>query len=409
MKRIVSLTPSSVARDSRTFKQAASMTRLGYDSHVFEQVPSTVPAEGLPFTLDRGGGDGAAPAPPVVSSPPAPAAQGRVRAVVERVLNVPLTIAHYLAGQRDLARRLPAADLYYLHAYPQFPAVWLAARRRRTPYVYDAHDFYPEFLEGGQPTRLESWLMRRFFLAIESRCCRSAAAVVTVSDGVADLYEGYSGRRPAVVRNCAELRFLEASSGDVREAAGLGPDVFLLVAVGNHKPGTRAIAQAVEALALLPADVHLAFVGAGFEEFAPLARSLGVADRAHFLPPVPAPEVPGFIASADASLILYVPVLEDIQYALPNGLFSSIAAGLPVLYPELVEIGRLAREHDLGLPIAPSRPASIAAGAEALRNGSRLEAFRRNAEQAREVLNWEHEETVLAQIVQSAVAGRLLR
>jgi glycosyltransferase involved in cell wall biosynthesis len=404
MKRIVSLTPSSVERDSRTFKQAASMARFGYASHVVEGRPSGFVGDGLAFTLEPA--EAEPPAAAADAAEPAPAAPvSRGRRAIWRVLSVPLTIANYLAAQRSLARRLPAADLYYLHAYSQFPAVWLAARRNGTPYVYDAHDFYPEFLEGGQPTRFESWLMRRFYLAIESRCARSAAEMVTVSEGVADLYERHCGRRPAVVRNCAELRVADPSRADVRQVAGVPWDAFLLVAAGNHKPGTRAIAQAVESLALMPDDVHLAFVGAGYEEFEPLAASLGVADRAHFVGPVPAPQVPGFIATADASLILYVPVLEDIEYALPNGLFSSIAAGLPLLYPELAEIRRIAREHDLGVPIDPSMPASIAAGVIALTHAQRAAAFRRNAERAREVLNWEHEETVLAELVES-VLGR---
>jgi glycosyltransferase involved in cell wall biosynthesis len=404
MKRIVSLTPSSVERDSRTFRQAASMARFGYASHVIEGRPSQFAGDGLAFTLEPAEGEPraaakAAPAPATT----APVSRGR--RAVGRVFTVPLTIARYLAGQRSLARRLPPADMYYLHAYAQFPAVWLAARRHGAPYVYDAHDFYPEFLEGGQPTRLESWLMRRFYLAIESRCARSATALVTVSEGVADLYERHCGRRPAVVRNCAELRVRDALPGDVRHAASVPEDAFLLLAVGNHKPGTRAIAEAVEALTLLPEHVHLAFVGDGYVEFEPLAASLGVAGRVHFVGPVPAPHVPRFIAAADASLILYVPVLEDIEHALPNGLFSSVAAGLPLLYPELSEIGRIAREHELGVPIDPRVPASIASGAMALTDGQAAASFRRNAERARGVLNWEREETLLADVVAS-VLGR---
>jgi glycosyltransferase involved in cell wall biosynthesis len=206
-----------------------------------------------------------------------------------------------------------------------------------------------------------------------------------------------------VVRNCAELRFSDEPPVDVRTAVGVAPDDFLVVAVGNHKPGTRAISQAVESLTALPENVHLAFVGAGFDEFKQLAQALGLADRAHFVPPVPAPQVPRFIATADASVILYLPVLADIEYALPNGLFSSIAAGLPLLYPELTEIGRLAREYELGIPIDPHRPASIATATMALMDPSRAAELRRNAARAREILNWEHEELVLARVVQSAL------
>ncbi|MEA2493658.1 MAG: hypothetical protein QOJ29_1569 [Thermoleophilaceae bacterium] len=387
------------------------MARFGYASHVIEGIPSALGDNGLPFTLDTAGERSATATPDVPSDHGTASAAGSwlamrgARRAIGRLLSVPLTIGRYLANQRRLGARLPPADLYYLHGYDQFPAVRIAASRYGAPYVYDAHDFYPEFLEGGQPTRLESWLMRRFYLAIESRCARSAAALVTVSDGIADLYEGHCGRRPTVVRNCAELRFLDAPRADVRRVAGAAHDDFLLVAVGNHKPGTRAIRQAVESLTMLPEHVHLAFVGPGYEEFEDLVASLAVADRVHFVGAVPAQHVPRFIATADAALILYLPVMLDIEYALPNGLFSSIAAGLPLLYPELTEIGRLARDHELGTPIDPGDPASIAAGASALMDPQRVAAFRRNAERAREILNWEREETVLAKVVASALPG----
>jgi glycosyltransferase involved in cell wall biosynthesis len=414
--RIVSLTPSRVDRDSRTFKQAASMARLGYESVVVEEGTSELPLDALPFELrgasrPNGGGSPSGAAQPEPAAPPGHLERAyrklpeKARKAAERVLRAPLTVARYLTAARTAAGELPPAALYWLHGYHQFPVVWLASRRHRVPFVYDAHDFYPEVIEGGGDTEMEDRALRAFYLLIERACARTATDVVTASEGVASLIEGRTGRRPWVVRNCAELRGGGDGGRDVRAAAGLADSDFLVVMAGNHKPGMRAIDEAVDAFATLPPHAHMAFVGAGYEPVAPRVSALGLRDRVHFLGPVPATEVAAFIRTADLVAVLYIANCNNIAQALPNGFFGAIAAGLPLLYPELPEMRRIAEEHGLGLPIDPTRPDSIAAGVRSLMDDpERAGELRTNAERAREVLNWEREETLLARIVDGAIA-----
>jgi glycosyltransferase involved in cell wall biosynthesis len=412
--RIVSLTPNRVERDTRTFKEAASFARHGIDSVVVEAVRSDVAPERLLFRLHgtEPPPNAALAAPPSGDAAPVRAAWRRIpgplRAAVERVLRVPLTIGPYLLAEWRAAAAMPPADLYWLHGYHQFPQAWLAARRHQAPLVYDAHDFYPEFLEGGEGTALERRLMRGFYLAIERACVRAAAEVLTVSDGVADLIAGRNGRRPLLVRNAAELRGLPEDGPDVRSATGVTAGDFLVVMPGNHKAGMRAIGEAVEAFAALPQRAHLAFVGDGYGDVAAQAARLGIGARVHVLPAVAAAEVPAFIRSADAVAVLYVPTMKAIEFALPNGFFSAIAAGLPLLWPvRLPEIKHLAELHGLGVAIEPEDPASIAAGVcKLLEHPERVEALRANVRRAREQLNWEAEERTLLALVARLTDGR---
>jgi glycosyltransferase involved in cell wall biosynthesis len=415
MTRIVSLTPSRIDRDTRTFKEAASFARHGMESVVVEAIASEAQPRGMPFRLHRIGPAGDATAAAAdddggSTAPPGP--WGRVsrpaRGVANRALRVPLTAGRYLAAGRAAAASLPAADVYWLHGYHQLPQAWLAARRHRAALVYDAHDFYPEVIEGGEATAIERRAMRAFYLGVERSCARAASEIVTVSDGVAGLIFERTGRRPTVIRNCAELRDLPDDGPDVRTAAGVGPEDFLVVMPGNHKAGMRAVDEAVEAFAALPDAAHLAFVGSGYAGVVERAARLGLGSRVHALAPVPAEQVPTFIRSADAAAVLYVPTSRNIEHALPNGFFSAIAAGLPVLWPaRLREIARLAAEHDLGLPIEPLEPTSIAAGVRALLDDAgRLRSLRANVERARAVLNWEAEERRLMGVVARVMNGR---
>jgi glycosyltransferase involved in cell wall biosynthesis len=421
--RIVSLTPSRVIRDSRTFKEATSFAHHGIDSVVVEGQPSGTDLGHVPFSVHDVPGPAVAglefdvderavadhetraSGHPIVRlwrRVPRPA-----RRAAERALRVPLTIGAYLAAAHRKATELPEADLYWLHGYAQLPQAWLAARRAKAPIVYDAHDFYPQVIEGGEGTRLERLVMRAFYLAVERVCHIVAAEVVTVSDGVADLIAARTGRRPLLIRNCAELREMAEGGPDVRSACGLGPDDFVVVMPGNHKAGMRAIPEAIGAFATLPERAHLALIGDGYAAFADQVNELGLDRRVHLLPAVPADQVPVFIRSADAAAVLYMPTMSAIEFALPNGLFAAIAAGLPLLWPpRLPEIRRLAERYEFGVPVEPSDSASVAAGVhELLADRERYETLRANVERARSELNWEVEERRLLEVV-ARLTGR---
>ncbi len=383
MSVVASITPLAVERDSRTFKQAASMARLGYRSVVIEGGASQLDPADLPFEL-------------------------RSLGIGGRLLRLPALRYAYDHLVRFGVRTFlatPKASLYYLHAFNQFPAVYLRSRIHGAPYVYDAHDFYQGIEDGGE----FGWLHRRLRLPwerwLEAACIRHAAAVVTVSDGLAALQGQAFGCRATVIRNCEDRRLYRAPSRRLRETTAVDPSDFLFVVVGHAKPG-QAIPELLEAMKGTPAHVHVALLGLGYERFAARIRALDLEPRVHLVQPVRSFEVVPFIEDADASLLLYYSRSRNYANCLPNGFFQAIAAGLPLLYPELPEVARLARDHGLGLPIDPLSPASIASGIRAfLDQPDRVSEFRRNAQRARELLTWAREEEVLTALLRQTVAG----
>jgi glycosyltransferase involved in cell wall biosynthesis len=389
MTRVVSLTPLAVDRDSRTYKQAASVARMGFESVLVEGQESRLDRARLPFALVT---------VPTKSRRRAPLV---VRYLIDLARNharelyvVFLRLWHYGAVT---ARSLPAASLYYLHSPLQYPAV-LVRGRGRTPFVYDAHDFYPADRTDELWDRLLTWL--------ERRCVRDAAEVVTVTDGCAMLMEQFFGRRPVVIPNMHDPRIDEPPPEDLRAALGLGDGDFLLVMVGNAKPGT-AVEEALEAIGELPPQVHLAFVGGGWHEYAARIAERGLGDRVHLRPPVPPSQIAPLISTADAAVVLYVPLTHDYLHALPNRFFLPVSAGLPLLYPEsLHEIRALAREHDLGIGFDPRRPATLVqAVARLLDENGVLGTYRENAARAARILSWERVEPRLQAMIEASIDG----
>lgn len=395
---VVSVTPLRLDADSRTLKEAVSVSRAGLRSIVIERLGSTESWDDVPIEVVS-----MAPPPAPVSSnggPPAPPPKPRPTFyLVKPFLRLLGPWLGLLAVTRATLAKLPPADLYWVHSVPQLPAVAFRARRLGVPFIYDAHDFYADSKHNEGLTWADRWGMWVYGV-VERIFVRFASERVTVGVGVKELQERHFKRPFAVLHNAHDHRLDRAARTNVREALGLGDDAFLLVAAGNSKEGT-AFDPIFDALAALPEHVHLAFVGRNYDAAAQLARERGVDGRVHFLPPVPPAEVKSFIAGADAAAILYFPITSNFLNALPNRLYQAIAAGLPLLYPESMRaIRALCEQHDVGLPIDPRDAGSVLAAIRQLLDDPReLERLRANARAAADQVSWEREEEKLNALV----------
>lgn len=211
------------------------------------------------------------------------------------------------------------------------------------------------------------------------------------------------GRDVVVLRNAHDPR-LESDPGiTLRQSLGLGSNVLLTVCIGQWKRDT-AVVQAMQAFATLPEEHHLAFLGANFPSYAAQIAELGLEGRVHFHPAVKANEVVPFVRSADFGLLLYHAVSPSIRNCLPNGFFQPLAAGLPVFYPDLPEIARIAKPLDLGLQIDPLNPASIAEAVYRLGSDAAQRVEKKaSVEAARHELSWERDEEVLKKLIEDLI------
>jgi glycosyltransferase involved in cell wall biosynthesis len=422
MSRIVCISPNAIENDSRTFKFAASAARLGYEAVVVESERSQGATDSLPFELVS---------PPLAerspnevpidgAEPTAPETPGTARRLLDRVAAVlrllvrplrgPLfilraNVGDYVRRNRTMAAMLPAADVYWLFSFWNFPATYLKARRGRARFLYDAPDSHWEPGEWAAEDRTSRSIIRAHEW-LESRCARRAERFTTVGEGVASLMEARFGRRPDVIRNSHDFRMDEDCELDIREQAGVSREDFLLVMSGNLKPGT-AVAESLLALNRLPEHVHLAFLAPGAAVPDEVLERIERHPRAHRLAGVPPSEVVSFMSKADASPLLYRAGHSlNLEHALPNGFFQAVAAGLPILFPPLPEMRALAQENELGIEIDTADPESIADGIRTLVSHPELTSrYRANAQRAREVVSWERDEEKLAQMLGPAGSG----
>jgi glycosyltransferase involved in cell wall biosynthesis len=255
--------------------------------------------------------------------------------------------------------------------------------------VYDAQEFIP-----GLPS--DPW-RRAAYTSLEEEYIGGADAVITVSESLGDLLFDRYAIRPGIVMNAPE-RSDPVPATPLREVIGLSPEDQLLVFVGGLAPD-RGAEVLLAALPPLPESVHLVFVTnavGGYREILESeAHRLGIGNRVHFAPFVEPEAVTSYIASADASII---PLSRDVinyEVALPNKLFQSIQAGVPVVVSDNPEMARFVPAHGVGTVFAGEDAASLTAGIlQVLEN---RETYLANLadEEMLDALSWERQSEVL--------------
>ena len=182
--------------------------------------------------------------------------------------------------------------------------------------------------------RTTRWLMRH------------AARIFVCSEEEKHRLSGFSGyaERVAVIPHFVEGRTLPLSRRGAQRALGLAPGPVLTVLGFIHR--SKGHALALDALPLLPEDVHLVFAGAparNSPHFAAglqrRAETLGVADRLRITGYLAEEDLERYLAATDVALCPFE------SMAASGSLSTWIAAGRPLLasdLPQIAEYNRMA-------------------------------------------------------------------
>lgn len=225
-------------------------------------------------------------------------------------------------------------------------AVRAAARARRAGrrlrVVYDAQEYV-----AGLPTA--PW-RRAAYTTLEAEYIHRADAVVTVSDGLGALLEQRYHLRPSVVMNAPEAK-RQCGVTPLRKIVGLPDEAVLAAYVGGLAPD-RGPDVLIEALGRLPADHHVAFVSNASDTYRQTLQQVadrhGVSARVHFAPYVAPEAVTSYVAGTDLTVIPLSRSVPNYEVALPNKLFQSIHAGVPVVVSDSPEMANFVRSRGVG-------------------------------------------------------------
>lgn len=256
--------------------------------------------------------------------------------------------------------------------------------------VYDAHELWTH-----RNVRQDRWLAPHVERVIEQVVARLSAGVVTVSPSIADWMQRELGlrERPTLVRNVPVFAGVpDPSGGRLRALTGLEPQDRVIAYCGGITTG-RGLEETVDALPLLPEEVHLVLLGFGDRRYVDgllgRAADRGVRHRVHEAGAVPGPQVPQALADADVAVVYVRPICLSYEYSLPNKLFESIHAGLPIVAADLPDTAALVLELGVGEVFDARTPEELAEAVSSVLSDPT--AYRAAATRAAPTLDWREE------------------
>ncbi len=214
----------------------------------------------------------------------------RVRALRDRIVQI--------AGERG--------DVRVLHAHSPVlcgMAALRAARGLGLPVVYEVRGLWEEAIAGSGPLGRfgPRYLLAR---ALESRVCRRAEAVVTISKGLEREFaaRGVPNDRIHLVPNGVDIETFAPRSPAPgwRASLGLseGPLILYLGAIRRYE-GLEVLLDAFGVLRKHSPTSQLLLVGEGEDRGRVAARAAALGPGVRLLPPVPHSSVPEYYAGAD--------------------------------------------------------------------------------------------------------------
>lgn len=237
------------------------------------------------------------------------------------------------------------------------------------PVVFDAHEYAPEQFN-------DRWWWRQLIAPYVRWHCRrylpGVAAMTTVGQGIADVYEREFGVRGSIVINAPPYEDLNPTPVH---------DPVRILHHGAAQRG-RGLEEMVRVACLLDDRFTVDFVLSGPQRVrdAIIGRARHN-PRIRFPPPVPARELVRMANRYDIGLYLLPPNNLNRRYALPNKLFEFIQGRLAVAIGPSPEMAAIVRRYSSGVVSDDFSPEALAAAINSL-DPAAIEGFKRASHRA---------------------------
>ncbi len=271
---------------------------------------------------------------------------------------------------------------------------YLIHKLKRTPIVYDSHEYFTE-----TPELVNRKFVQAVWKRIEEWIFPRLRDVITVNRSIANLFQNKYGNKVHVVRNIPPGH--ASAEPKTKKQLGLPEDMPVVLLQGAGINIQRGAEELVEAMKHVK-NAHLLIIGGGdvIDMLKSMVIELSLADRVTFMPKLPFEKLQQFTMVADIGLTIDKDTNINYRYSLPNKLFDYIQSGVPVLASPLIEIARIIEKYQVGETIEGHEPKILAAHIESmLANRDQLQQYKQNCIEAAKILNWENEKENLIEVL----------
>lgn len=280
------------------------------------------------------------------------------------------------------------ADVAHAHDLNTMLAAHWLKKTTGAKVIYDSHELWIHRNRVGRKAVVEKSIDK----LVERWLIKDADQIITVCDSIGDwLVDRYKDiPSPVILRNMPYSIDLDVNAITLKKRLGIPEDALTLIYTGKFTTG-RGILAGIHLLSKIK-NIHFVMLGYGddifMDDLNKKINSLGVQDRLTICPPVPYSEVTSFISGADLALVYIEPICLSYEYALPNKLFESIQAGIPILGANLIEIEKLVTGLNIG--ICFDNESDLAESLKSI-DPLTVTQWKRNINSAKQQLCWERE------------------
>jgi glycosyltransferase involved in cell wall biosynthesis len=275
-------------------------------------------------------------------------------------------------------------DIVHCHDLDTLPLGFVIGELKRKPVVFDSHDSFPDMISGS----VHPWVCR-VVRGLETFLARHVDLVIGAGEKLREGFVRRGVRHVAVVGNWKELSEYERTeeqNRELREHLGIPPGVIVVTCI-TQLLKNRFIEELVEA-ARPYLDVYVILAGRGALE--PQVRRWAAENPRVIYPGfLHAAEIPAYTCASDVIYCGFDQANPNAPYAAPNKLCEAVAAGKPLIAPDVGEIGDFIRHAGVGVAMPDCSVSSLAEAIQTVRNPAMLAAWTRNAQEAgRTEMNW---------------------
>ncbi|MCK5820636.1 MAG: glycosyltransferase [Bacteroidales bacterium] len=295
------------------------------------------------------------------------------------------------------------ADLFLANDLDTLPAVWMASKLRKIPYVFDSHEYFTEV-----PELVNRRAVQKIWKSIERRILPGTKYMLTVNEEIAHLFEKEYDIKVRVLLNVPNVSRGEA----VQEFQGQIPGSFegktLILYQGAINKG-RGLENMIDAMPKLSAYALLVIGGGDILDILrKQVADLNLKETVHFTGRLPMEELLWYTQQADIGISLEQDLGLNYRLALPNKLFDYMHAGLPVLVSDLPVMSQLVNEVGFGMISNKFDPDYLAEKIGAMTaDQERYKGWCDAALKWSAKYTWESQELVLTGICEEALNNRL--
>lgn len=282
-------------------------------------------------------------------------------------------------------------DVVHCHDLDTLPLGFVLGKLKRKPIVYDAHESFLEMFEGRVYPKV-----LRILAGLENFLLRRIDLLITVGEKLRRFFVERGARHSVVVGNWKDLKEYERTpeqNQQLRVSLGIPPEAIVVTCI-TQLLKNRMIEELVEAAQPFP-DVYVILAGKG--ELEPMVRKWASENpRLIHLGFIHASTVASYTCASDAIYCGFDPAMSNFRFAAPNKLFEALAAGKPLITPDIGEIGDLVRGASCGVVMPDCSAASVREAIGAMRDPASRALWTRNAQTLGHTeMNWKKGEEVL--------------